>query len=424
MNKKILNDNISIEYKDRNAERIPQGWEEKKLCEISSFRRGSFPQPYGNPKWYSEKGHPFVQVYDIAENNKLKSSTKLRISDDAASKSVLARKGSLLVSLQGSIGRVAITQYDAYFDRTILIFSNFTSNIDIKYFAIILKKLFEKKNKIADGEIIKTITKDTLKEFKIIIPPLIEQKKITSIINSVDDLINKIQLQINKYQLLKTSLIDDLLYKGIRNKKFKDSPLGKIPENWEIKQLGNFCKLISKKFKNKTSSIKVLSMTKNKGFVESLKYFKKKVFSKDLSNYKIVKRGQFAYSTIHLDEGSIGLMDNFDDGLISPMYTVFETNNEICSNYLLFLLKSEKYIKKYSQLGQGSINRRMSVTFDDFSKLQIPYPPIKEQNKIVSNLNILERNIINIKKKKTKYDLLKKSLIEDLITGGIRVSIN
>ena len=94
-------------------------WKTRSLGEISKFRRGSFPQPYGKPEWYDDNGYPFVQVYDINENNKLNSKTKSRISEEASKKSVFIKKGSLIVSLQGSIGRVAITQYDAFVDRTI-----------------------------------------------------------------------------------------------------------------------------------------------------------------------------------------------------------------------------------------------------------------------------------------------------------------
>ena len=96
-----------------------------KLKDIADYRRGSFPQPYGNPKWYGGDGSlPFVQVIDVAKNLRLYNSTKQRISRLAQSKSVFVPKGSILITLQGSIGKVAITQYDAFVDRTLLIISN------------------------------------------------------------------------------------------------------------------------------------------------------------------------------------------------------------------------------------------------------------------------------------------------------------
>ena len=71
------------EFKDSELGRIPKSWEVKTLEAVSNFRRGSFPQPYGNPEWYDEEGLPFVQVFDIASNRRLKATTKARISKKA-----------------------------------------------------------------------------------------------------------------------------------------------------------------------------------------------------------------------------------------------------------------------------------------------------------------------------------------------------
>jgi len=101
-------------------------WEEITLEKLAKYRRGSFPQPYGNPEWVDEvNGYPFIQVYDIDKNMKLKPDTKIKISDAAIDRSVFIPKETVIVSLQGSIGRVAITQYDAYVDRTVLLFQEF-----------------------------------------------------------------------------------------------------------------------------------------------------------------------------------------------------------------------------------------------------------------------------------------------------------
>ncbi len=81
-------------------------WEEKKLGEVANFRRGSFPQHYGLPKWYDEeKGMPFIKVYNVGTNKMLKPDTKHRISDLAKDKSVLVEKGTVVITIQGSIGR-------------------------------------------------------------------------------------------------------------------------------------------------------------------------------------------------------------------------------------------------------------------------------------------------------------------------------
>ena len=101
-------------------EGFTEDWEQRKLSDCAGFRRGSFPQPYGNKDWYDGEGAmPFVQVADVSNDMKLVNDTKQKISKLAQPMSVFAEEGSVLVTLQGSIGRVAITQYGAFVDRTV-----------------------------------------------------------------------------------------------------------------------------------------------------------------------------------------------------------------------------------------------------------------------------------------------------------------
>lgn len=166
-------------------------WETAKLINIADYRRGSFPQPYGLAKWYDEfNGMPFIQVFDVDDNMRLKATTKNKISKLASKQSVFIGKGTLIVTLQGSIGRVAITQYDAYIDRTLLLFEKFYMDIDKVFFAYIIQRLFEIKKQSAPGGMIKTITKQALSEFIVKLPERPEQEKIAKFLSGIDDLIS------------------------------------------------------------------------------------------------------------------------------------------------------------------------------------------------------------------------------------------
>lgn len=177
-------------------------WQEMRLGDICENRRGSFPQPYGLKKWYGgDEAMPFVQVIDIDENLRLKSKTKQTISKLAQPKSVFVHKNTILSSIQGSIGRVALTQYDCYADRTIAIFTNLKPQIDSIFFLYSLDKLFKTKAKGARGSTIKTITKEEFNDFIIHIPTLAEQKKIAQVLSACD---KEIELLKSKFQCLKT----------------------------------------------------------------------------------------------------------------------------------------------------------------------------------------------------------------------------
>ena len=187
-------------------------WVEDTLVNIADFRRGSFPQPYGLPEWYDEiNGMPFIQVYDVGEDFKLKPQTKNKISKLAAEQSVFIPKGTVIITIQGSIGRVAITQYDAYIDRTLLLFEEFHQEIDKTFFAYVLYLLFEIEKQKAPGGIIKTITKEVLSQFTVKLPKPKEQRKISDCLSSLDEVITAESQKLEVLKDHKKGLLQKLL---------------------------------------------------------------------------------------------------------------------------------------------------------------------------------------------------------------------
>ena len=172
-------------------------WEQRKLKDISSYRRGSFPQPYGKEEWYGgSQAMPFVQVADVNDDLKLNEETKQTISKLAQPMSVYIPKESVIVTLQGTIGKVAITQYNTYLDRTILYFDTYKiGNINKYFWALTIKNKFEEERKKAPGAVIKTITKEVLSEFNLNIPQQDEQEKIGMLFANIDNLITLHQHQ-------------------------------------------------------------------------------------------------------------------------------------------------------------------------------------------------------------------------------------
>jgi len=195
-----------------------EGWETKTLGEIAEYRRGSFPQPYGWSQWYDDnKGMPFVQVFDVDKNMKLKSTTKQKISDLAKSKSVFVKQGSVVLTIQGSIGRIAVTQYDAYVDRTLLIFTKYTIPMNVILFSYLVQEKFRIEKENAPGGIIKTITKEALSKFIISFPKSIEdQTRIAQILSDMDAEIEALEKKLAKYKQIKQGLMQVLLTGKIR----------------------------------------------------------------------------------------------------------------------------------------------------------------------------------------------------------------
>lgn len=196
--------------------RPKEGWEVKTLGEVAKFRRGSFPQPYGLDKWYDENGFPFIQVYDVDGNMKLKPETKRRISEAAQKMSVFVEKGSILLTIQGSIGRIAITQYDAYVDRTLLLFESYLIPFDKYFFMMTVFVLFEQEKQKAPGGTIKTITKEALSSFTIHYPKIEEQTRISKILSNMDKELEGLEKKLEKYKMLKQGMMQNLLTGKVR----------------------------------------------------------------------------------------------------------------------------------------------------------------------------------------------------------------
>lgn len=188
---------------------------------------------------------------------------------------------------------------------------------------------------------------------------------------------------------------------------------------WPLVALGTIATERSIRAGN-TDHLPILSVTKHRGFVPSLDYFKKQVFSRNTSNYKLVTLGQFAYATIHLDEGSIDYLRNFDAGLISPMYTVFEVDqSQVDPAYLLRVLKSPQMIKRFGALGQGSVNRRKSIGFNQLAKLEVALPSLSEQRRVAEILADIDEDIQSSRGVAEQLQVLKRGAMQQLFSCGM-----
>ena len=152
-----------------------------------------------------------------------------------------------------------------------------------------------------------------------------------------------------------------------------------------------------------------------------MEYFGRQIYSDDTSTYKIVKRGQFAYATNHIEEGSIGYQDLYNEALISPMYTVFETNKQVDDAFLYRVLKTELYRHIFEVNTSASVNRRGSLRWSGFSKIHVPLPSLDEQQAIAAVLQTADEEIGLLERKLAALRQQKQGLMQRLLTGEVRV---
>ena len=265
------------------------------------------------------------------------------------------------------------------------------------------------------GATINSINGSDLKLLKIPFPPNQEQQKIVEILSKFDEAINTTKQIVDNVKVRNIGLGQQLLSGKIRLKGFDKS-------NWEFLPIIKIAKEISIKNKDDKDLI-VLSCTKHNGLVPSLEYFGRKIYSDDLTTYKIVSIGNFAYATNHIEEGSIGYQSKYEEAVISPMYTVFETNNKINDDFLFKLLKSHSYIHEYQKRMEGSIDRRGGLRWNEFSKIKIPVISIEEQTAIANILDTANEELKQYEQKLATLQLQKKGLMQQLLTGKTRVKV-
>jgi type I restriction enzyme, S subunit len=270
------------------------------------------------------------------------------------------------------------------------------------------------------------LTKRGLENLAILLPPKAEQLLITDLLTTWDRAIvlseQLIKNSLKQKQLLgQRMLTGRVRIQGFGNTvKHRDTPYGSLPQDWSYRQIGEVATEVSQRL-GSASPHPVLSCTKHQGLVDSLSYFKKQIYSLDTSTYKFVPRGCFVYATNHIDEGSIGYQDLYDFGLVSPMYTAFSVNKELCDAYLFALLKTEHYRQIFASSTNASVDRRGSLRWKDFKKIRIPIPPIGEQVAIAKVLSLAEQdtNLLKIQLECLREE--KTALKASLLKGKRRI---
>lgn len=198
-----------------------------------------------------------------------------------------------------------------------------------------------------------------IREINFPLPSFPAQTAIATMLSTWDQAIEKTEQLIATKEKRFLWLSGGYLFGGNRpnTKASKKTKWFSVPDHWKIVKIGSIAKEVTDT-NEAGENIPVLSCTKYDGLVDSLIYFDKRVFSMDTSNYKVVSRGQLAYATNHIEEGSIGYQNLYSKGLVSPMYTVFKTDTIIDDGYLYKVLKTKTYKHIFRVSTSASVDRK------------------------------------------------------------------
>lgn len=407
-------------YKKTSFGWIPKDWEILSLSDIGN----TYPGLSGKNKDDFGTGLPYIPYLNIFNNTIIKDGEFDFVRIDINENQSKVEKGDIFFTTSSEtpneVGMCSVfcgETKDLYLNSFCFGFRISAPNkVSPIYLAHYFRSQIGRKiiYRLAQGATRYNLSKTSLLNQSFYIPTYPEQFSIANILNCWDLCIDKIKENIKLNEKRKKALMQQLLTGKKRLKGFKDK--------WINVKIGDIAKEINKR-NGKNKEIIVLSCTKYDGLVPSLEYFGRKIYSDNLSTYKVVPKHTFAYATNHIEEGSIGYQESYDEALISPMYTVFKTNDNCNDDFIYKLLKTHRYIHEYIKRMEGSINRRGGLRWDEFSKIKLSLPSFEEQSAISNILKKAEKEIELLKRKLEFLKKQKQGLMQVLLTGKIRVKI-
>lgn len=397
----------------RNNQKISEGWSVKKISDLGTTVSGGTPDT-NNPEYWDGDVLWVTPSEVSALSNRFIWDTERKITEKGLKQSSakLLPVNSLIICTRATIGDCCINKKPICTNqgfKNIIVTGN---NVDFLYY-LISKNKHELIRK-ACGSTFLEISKKDIDNLKFPIPPLPEQEKIAEILGTWNEAIEKLSSLIEQKKLLKKGLMQKLLTGKVR--------LPGFTQPWKEVKLGAVLEAISRRNKNLNIS-RVLSVTNSRGFILPEEQFSRVVASEDLSNYKVVKNGEFAYNPSRLNVGSIDRLDNFTDGVLSPMYVIFKCNEKLSSNYMKHWITTTEFNTKVRNSAQGSV--RETVDFKTLSSIKINLPSdISEQQAIADVLSTADDEINLLNQKLEALKEQKKGLMQQLLTGQVRVKVN
>ncbi|WP_096029849.1 restriction endonuclease subunit S [Campylobacter lanienae] len=398
--------------------KIPKGWEVKKLGDIAITSSGGTPlrthSEYwnGNIKWLK-----ISDLNDSLIDNSDEFITEIGLKNSSAK---ILKKGTLLVAMYGSIGKLGILNTEATTNQAICaIINKKDKKFEIKFLFYFFMSAKEKMLNESFGGVQKNISQTYLKNLEIPLPNLTEQKAIADklddsfakIENAITNLINaKENLKLYKQSVLKSAFNGDLLPNT-------------SPTHWEVKKLGEICEITM------GQSPKGENVFENSQSLNGLEFHQGKICFTD----KFISKSKFITSDIRkiAEVGSILLCVRAPVGVINLTERKIAIGRGLCAlkannqnnNFLYYYLLG---LKQYFE-SKATGSTFSAITLNIVKNCEIPLPPLSEQNLIVAEidrrfaivdktLNLIDKSIQNAKN-------LKQSILKKAFSGELRSEI-
>lgn len=395
--------NIREGYKITEVREIPSEWEVKKLKDIASICYG--------------KSQKEVEV-DNGKYKILGTGGIIGYTND-----FLWNEPSVLIGRKGTIDKPQYIE-EPFWTVDTLFYTKLSDNYIAKWLYYYLDNIDLKKYNEATG--VPSLSVANLNTISIATPPHDEQEKIASIFSTIDEQIDNVYGLIEKNKELKKGLMQQLLTKGIGHTKFKKTEIGEIPEEWRVTTLGNISRNKGEYGIGASASefiegnARYLRITDIGDECNLLFNDIKGLNDSEYEKY-LLSIGDIVFARTGNTTGKAYVYDENHGELVYAGFLIkFSINSDICkTNFIKYVIQTKRYwdwvAVMSTRSGQPGINS------NEYSTFLVQVPSIEEQEKIALILSEVDEKIEIYENKKEKLEELKKGLMQQLLTGKIRV---
>lgn len=422
--------NNQTTYKNSPLGKIPSDWDVKELA-VSGIKiiDGDRGINYPNESDFHTDGYClFMNAKNVTKTGFLfnEKSFITKQKDGELRKGKLKRF-DLVLTTRGTVGNIAYYDVSVPFDNlrinsgmVLIRIENQNIFSDFIYKCFTADILQNQIKKITFGSAQPQLTVKEINKFKIPLPPLPEQIRIAEVLSTWDKAISNVKLTIEKLQLRKKWLMQNLLTGKKRLKGFSGE--------WKEYRMIDLFDRVTRK--NDEVNTNVVTISAQRGFVRQADFFNKQVASEILNNYFLVEKGEFCYNKSYSNGypwGATKRLNDFDKAVVTTLYICFGIKdiNKNSGNFFEQFFETnllDKGLTKIAHEG-GRAHGLLNVTPDDFFSLKITIPEFTEQTAIAQVLQTADTEIQLYKAKLEKLKEQKKGFMQVLLTGRKRLNL-
>ena len=317
----------------------------------------------------------------------------------------LSYPGDIILTVRAPVGDLAINEFDSCIGRGVC---SIKGNKFIYYY---LESLKDKHvwERLSQGSTFESINSNDIKNLNLKIPSNSTQNHIINFLTAIDTKIELLQKKHSEYLRFKQYLMQNI---------FADKSAEKLRFDFNDDWQDHTFKELLIEVNEKTTvnnQHEILSSTKEGIFTQKEYFANRNVASKDNTGYKILRKNQIVLSPQNLWMGNINVNTEFEIGIVSPSYKIYETTDLIEIDYFKHIIKLPRLIYEYkcaSEQGASIVRRNLNKQL--FDEITISIPSLKEQQKIGNMLTLIDKKITETSKQIDESKEFKKGLLQQM----------